>query len=111
MEQNTFPKLLTIEQLSHQLNIKRSTLYAWVARGKIPHVKIHKLIRFRPQEIETWVQGFQLEKSNLPSIKPKDNSGDVDLLIARAKREVYNARSGETRPISSPGKEGDDGAI
>ena len=32
-----------IRQLSAYLNVKPSTLYAWVAQGKIPCRKIHRL--------------------------------------------------------------------
>ena len=47
--------LLTIKDLAEQLRIKPSTLYAWASQGKIPCVRIHGLIRFRPEDIEGWL--------------------------------------------------------
>ena len=103
---------LDIKELSRYLNIKPSTLYAWVAQDKIPHVKIHRLIRFKVEEMETWVESFKRDPSPQPSLVFKNKShGDVDALIARAKREVYNPRQGETRPISSPRKGDNDGIV
>ncbi|UVT18542.1 MAG: helix-turn-helix domain-containing protein [Nitrospira sp.] len=101
--------LLTIKELAEQLRIKSSTLYAWAAHGKIPCVRIHGLIRFRPEEIEAWMARFQpIKIKNLPS---RSAATDIDRLIAAAKRAVYNPRHGETRPKSSLiGKEECDGA-
>ena len=94
--------LLTVKELSGQLQIKPSTLYAWVAQHKIPYRKIHGLVRFDPTEIERWIASFV---HPLPSPAPKighiTTSRQVDQLIARAKRDVYTSR-GETRPIASP---------
>lgn len=97
---------LTVKQVSNHLQIKISTIYAWVAQGKIPCVKIHGVIRFRQEEIEQWVESFRKNGAELPraGCRGKDRK-DIDLLIAKAKWDVYNGRRGETRPISSPEKE------
>ena len=50
--------LLTIKDLAKQLQIKPSTLYAWVAQGKIPSRKTHGLVRFNPVEIDRWMALF-----------------------------------------------------
>ncbi len=105
--------LLTIDDLAKRLRIKPSTLYAWVAQGKIPHLKIHRLIRFDPEEIDHWVQSFQKEAFPPASTRLHTNRPvTLDGLIASATREVYSTRHGETRPKSSPKrKEGGDGAL
>ena len=51
--------LLTIRQLADYLNIKRSTLYAWVEQGFIPHYKMNRLIRFKKEEIDTWLENLK----------------------------------------------------
>ena len=101
-----------IHQLSAYLNVKPSTLYAWVAQGKIPCVRIHGLIRFRLFEIDTWVAGFQRSQTPVPSSsRTRKGSVDIKTMIARAKRAVYTSGHGETRPRSSLiGKEEYDGA-
>ena len=97
-----FSMLLTIKELAEQLRIKPSTLYAWASQNKIPCVRIHGLIRFRPEDIEGWLIGFAKNRPALPDYKKR--SGDIDLIIAEAKRAIYNPRYGETGPALSPRK-------
>ena len=94
--------LLTIKDLSRKLQIKPSTLYAWASQNKIPCVRIHGLIRFRPEDIEGWLIGFDKNRPALPDYKTR--GGDIDLIIAAAKRAIYNPRHGETGPALSPRK-------
>ena len=94
--------LLTIKDLAEQLRIKPSTLYAWASQSKIPCVRIHGLIRFRPEDIEGWLMGFAKNRPALPECKRR--GGDIDLIIAAAKRAIYNPRHGETGPALSPRK-------
>ena len=93
---------LTVKELSAQLQIKASTLYVWAAQGKIPCIRIHGLIRFRPKEIEEWLAGFATSRRALPAFT--EYGGDIDAVIATAKRALYNPRHGETGPALSPRK-------
>ena len=104
--------LLTVKNLSQRLQIKPSTLYAWVRHGKIPCRKIHGLVRFDPIEIDRWLASFSPPQPVPPQIgRRKTDNFDLDRLIASAKREVYTSGHGETRPKSSLiGKEERDGA-
>ena len=89
--------LWDLKKLSEYLNVKTSTLYAWVSKGEIPFIKIHGLIRFHPNEIETWLMSFRSEKSPseaYPSSKRSISEG-IDPLIARAKRKAYNTHHGK----------------
>jgi len=93
---------LTVKQLSQWLNIKPPTIYAWVAQGKIPFYKIHGLIRFRLKAIVRWLKSVSSgDAPPLPRKLGASDHGDLEGLIARAKREVYNSPHGETRPKSS----------
>ena len=94
--------LLTIKDLAGQLRIKPSTLYAWASQSKIPCIRIHGLIRFRPEEIEGWLVGFAKNRPAFPDYKK--HRGDIDEIIAAAKRAVYNPGHGETGPALSPRK-------
>jgi len=104
---------LNIEELSQYLNIKSSTLYAWVAQGKIPHVKINRLIRFQKEEIDAWVESFRSGDDRPKAIlkyHKRRSHEDIRALIDRAKREAYNTNHG--RPDQDrAGKEVDDGAV
>ncbi|MFQ5779936.1 MAG: helix-turn-helix domain-containing protein [Nitrospiria bacterium] len=100
-----------IKTLSDYLQIKVSTLYAWSAQSKIPSIKIHGVIRFRKDEIDAWLEDFRKREPQSQTITFNDKKCDVDSLIARAKREVYNDACGETRPESAQRKEKKDGAV
>src|SRR5712692_6163847 len=105
--------LLTIKDLARQLQIKPSTLYAWAAQGKIPCLKIHRLLRFRPEEVTRWVESFNKNKpKSVPISFRNADQGEINTLVARACREVYRTPHGETRLQSSlTRKEGSDGAL
>ena len=84
--------MLTVSQVSEMLNIRVSTLYAWVAQGKIPHLKIHGLVRFRQEEINGWVESFRkTNPKSLPKNFKKNRTGDFEVLFERTRREIYNA--------------------
>lgn len=106
---------LDVRGLSRYLNIKPSTLYAWVAQGRIPAIKIHGLVRFQRAAIDQWVESFRalhasasLASRPLLAGKLGRDSSSLETIIARAKQQAYNSRHGETRPKPSPnGKEGE----
>jgi excisionase family DNA binding protein len=104
--------LLTIKEISQKLQIKPSTLYAWVAQRKIPCRRIHGLVRFDPDDIDRWVASFLTPPFSPPLTGPRQKAVvGLDQLIARAKRDVYTSAHGETRLRSSLiGKEERDGA-
>lgn len=101
-----------VQAVSKYLNIKPCTLYAWAAQGRIPCVKIHGLVRFRRDEIDQWLESFREQPKAEESPRVRARAFDIDRVIARAKRDAYNPRHGETRLRSSPiGKEAADGAV
>lgn len=97
-----------IKALSGYLNIKPGTLYAWVAQGRIPCLKIHGLLRFRPKEIENWVASFRVDPTpritrSTPSRGP---SSELDTLIARAKGQAYNSQPRGNQTEIKPHRKG-----
>ena len=98
---------LMVKNLSQRLQIKPSTLYAWVSHGKIPCRKIHGLVRFDPIEIDRWLASFTPPQSILPQIATsRTDHADLEQLIASAKRAVYTSGHGETRPEIKPHRKG-----
>jgi excisionase family DNA binding protein len=47
--------LWDIGELGKRASVKVATLRKYVARREIPFVKVGRLVRFRPSEIETWI--------------------------------------------------------
>jgi excisionase family DNA binding protein len=99
--------LLTIKDISTRLQIKPSTLYAWVAQGKIPCLRIHSLIRFKREEIEYWIESFSaIEPPAKLKATPKSPRTAPDELIARAKGQAYNPRTRGNQTEIKPHREG-----
>lgn len=48
-------QLLNIEEVEKLLNIKKSTLRAWIFGNRIPFIRIGRLIRFKASDLEAWV--------------------------------------------------------
>jgi len=65
---------LDVKELSSYLKLKQKTIYHMVANGSIPHYRLSKLIRFKQEEIDAWMESkkaVSLEKQvdkNLHSI-------------------------------------------
>jgi excisionase family DNA binding protein len=103
--------LLTVKELSEQLQIKPSTLYAWVAQQKVPYRKIHGLVRFDPTEIDRWIASFVHPLPfPAPRISHITTSRQVDQIIARAKRDVYTSHRGNQTDSEPDRKGGVNGA-
>lgn len=105
------PTYFDVKALSKYLNIKVSTLYAWASRNKLPHIKIHGLIRFHKEDIDSWVESFRNNREPPFILFQNKDRKDIDSLIENAKREVYNSDHGETRPKSAQRKEKENGAV
>jgi len=49
--------LLTVTDLAAVLKLAEQTIRRWVLKRQIPFHKIGKAVRFKPSEIERWVDG------------------------------------------------------
>lgn len=50
-----FDNLWTVTDTANYLNVSDKTIYDWVHKREIPFIKINRLVRFRPKEIEKWL--------------------------------------------------------
>lgn len=93
-------KLVSVKDLSQFLNVKESTLYAWVHNGTIPSYKLNGLLRFDMDEIREWVKNSRLIPCNVKISPKKSNRSDVDSIIKKAIDDVtgksYNPTKRET---------------
>ena len=58
-------EFLNIKEVGKYLGIKISTLYFYVENGDIPHYRIGRLIRFKKQEVDQWMEGNKKERIDL----------------------------------------------
>jgi excisionase family DNA binding protein len=104
--------LLTITEMAERLRVKQSTLSAWAAQGTIPHLKLGRLLRFDPDEIDAWLRDHR-RQARPSSVSHRRRPGDdhVDDLIARAKREVYTPTRGKPDQDRATRKGEKDGSV
>ncbi len=105
MIQTASTQLMSVKDLAQYLGIKQSTLYSWASRGLIPHYKINGLLRFKKEEIDPWIDSSRHSKSDTPLLSvQRKNQGELDLIIASAKRGAYNVVNGKPGQIKSRGR-------
>ncbi|MBI4766893.1 MAG: helix-turn-helix domain-containing protein [Deltaproteobacteria bacterium] len=105
-------RYFNIEELSRYLGIKKSTIYSRVGKREIPYYKIGRLIRFRREDIDRWIEGHKREpisfqKKAINLIKRVKNSRlDYEKIlkksIAEVKQENYTSSIRETGPSQGP---------
>jgi excisionase family DNA binding protein len=49
-------KLLTLVEATEILGLSLSTLYKYVEKSMIPHLRIGRSIRFNPSTLEMWIK-------------------------------------------------------
>ncbi len=110
-------RYLNIEELSRYLGIKKSTLYSRVEKREIPFYKIGRLVRFKLEDIEQWIEDYKKEaidfqKQAVNIIKrirnPRlDYTKILKKSIAEIKKENYTSSLiRETGPSQGPRKGG-----
>lgn len=48
--------LLTVNQAAAHLGVSPLTVYDWVSSRKIEYVKVGRLVRFRAQTLDRWIE-------------------------------------------------------
>ncbi len=59
--------LLLAQEVARLLRLGLSTIYSWAGAGKIPHVRVNGVIRFRREDLEEWLRDHGRCPSNVPS--------------------------------------------
>jgi excisionase family DNA binding protein len=104
--------LLDIKEVSAWLNLKPTTLYLWVAQGKIPALKLHGLIRFVREDVEQWLENCRgTPRVAAPVPRRAQPRGEIDDLIASVKRDVYTFPHGKPDQDRATRKGEPDGSV
>jgi excisionase family DNA binding protein len=114
-------EFLSIDELSEYLSVKRSTLYAHVESGELPHYRVGRLIRFKRSEVDRWMESRRHEIADVDSkarvILKARNKGslNVDKIIKKsiddAKGKDYTLPRGKPDQIKALRKEVSNGSL
>ena len=68
--------MLTVHELSKELNLSESYVYQLIAKQRIPHYKVGRAIRFEMEKIKKWMSDKEIKvgsKSHLIDAGSKVN--------------------------------------
>jgi predicted DNA-binding transcriptional regulator AlpA len=69
MNQSTFQRLLNERQVADSCSISVLTLRKWRSEGRGPrYVKIGALVRYRPEDVDAWIQSHASQSPALPEV-------------------------------------------
>jgi len=68
-----------VNEVAAALQISAQTVYRYVANGEIPFHKLNRAVRFKPSEIESWIE------SRMPGATAARNKNLDDGLFAETK--------------------------
>lgn len=57
--------LLDISDVSDIIGVKINTLYSWVHQKKIPYIKIGRMVKFKPSDIDKWINEKKVKVQHL----------------------------------------------
>ncbi len=107
-------ELLSVDDLSEHLTIKKSNIYSLVEKGEIPHYRIGRLIRFKQADVNAWMEGHRRErigtdkkaKEILKGVRnPEIDAGNmVKKIIEEAKDRSYTLDHGKPDQSSQKGR-------
>jgi excisionase family DNA binding protein len=49
-------EIMNVEEAADFLGISKNTLYEWVVQKKIPHMKVGRLLKFKREHLERWLE-------------------------------------------------------
>ena len=114
-------EFFNVDELSEYLGIKKSTLYRMVENGELPHYRIGRLIRFRRDDVDSWIERHRKEiiapEKRATEIMKKVKTSNINLdriakkCIEEAKEKSYNTWHGKPDRIKGLGKEASHGAL
>ena len=112
---------LSIKDASVYSGLKKSYLYSRVEAGNIPHYKFGRMIRFKREELDHWMQGHRVDAADpgkqaqqiLRSTKggPMDIDRIVKKTIAEVNGNEYTTYHGKPDRIKGLRKEVSHGSL
>lgn len=88
---------MDIKQLSAYLNIKTATLFAMKRKGDLPYYKVNRLLRFKKDEIDEWMNSKKVDGEKHVEKVRKVLKGKVNadsMVSAVIKRAIESTKKG-----------------
>ena len=112
---------LSIDEVSLYSGLKKSFIYSRVEAGDIPHYKIGRLIRFKKEDFDVWMEDHKVDAIS-PDRKARQiletvnrSHLNIDRLVkktvAEAKENDYTSRQGKPDQIRGLRKEVENGIV
>ena len=67
-------KLLTIGEASEYLGISKLTLYGWVSARKLGFVKVGRLVKFKQEHLDRWIDQHTVKARPAAQKRVEDHS-------------------------------------
>jgi len=79
-------KLLTMAEASEYLGISKLTLYGWVSARKVGFVKVGRLVRFKQEHLDRWIDQHTV-KARRETQELREGAQSMDTSGAETRRE------------------------
>lgn len=76
MQQQAIEPWLSVEELSRHLGVSKETIYRWLERKRIPAHRMGKLWKFKPSEVDVWVQNGGASDEHVSRNSPEGIEND-----------------------------------
>ncbi len=110
---------LSVDEVSKYLGLKRSTIYQWAKEGEIPHYELHRMKKFKREDIDAWMERHRkygigvdkrakrvLESAKSATRSPKSGvNGVIRKAIEETRRNSYNDNYGNQTNVKGLRKE------
>lgn len=77
-------RLLTLREVAEILRASPTTLRIWASKRKIPIIKVGRMVRVSPKELENWLKNHTFKESNSQPLgitrSPRVNSNFYEFL-------------------------------
>lgn len=78
---------IDVKQASTYMSIKIKTLYAWASQGRMPYYRINGLLRFKKEELDSWMEGCKH--------MPEDLEQAAKQIVEKNAERDYNSTCGK----------------